>query len=331
MAIIIMDGAENGGRDFWGSFSGAYGGPSVVTASTYGMTGSYCYDIGHWGDWACKSLPAASEYYIAFLWRQTYLGEPMISFRCGSNYLISIRPNVTTGAIEVRSQGASGTIIATGTFFISTNTTYHFQIRCKIHDSTGVVQVKINDVLDASYTGDTKPGTDTNIDNVIFEGSGGNQMRYIDDIIVNNAAWPGVLKIVGLSPHAAGSTTQWTTSVSTPNWECVNEAPPSDTDYVSTATADQIDTYSVGNLPAGVGAIKAVQVFGRVKKETSGSPSKANMVVRTNSTDYFGNTLTLPTAWIGAVGIWETNPSSTGIAWDVTAVNSLQAGIKSLT
>lgn len=72
-----------------------------------------------------------------------------------------------------------------------------------------------------------------------------------DDGVFNDSSgsvqnsYPGEGKVIILRPNGAGASTQWTPSVGS-NWQCVDEVTPNDaTDYVSSNTDEQIDSYAL--------------------------------------------------------------------------------------
>jgi hypothetical protein len=336
MARIFMDGWEHGNATQLWDYNWTGGGAaSVVSASGQGMTGNYCLYLGNVlyvnvG----KNLPSTySEMYFSVLARSTDTGEQtcdLMSFYSGGTCLTTIGDSIGFPCVTV-----GGTIVAYGPIpVVSHISVHHWSGYFKLADSGGRWVVYIDGVLAIDYTGDTKYSTQTTFDRV-YLGQGPSNSRnftHFDDFVLDTTTLPLRPKVISLMPSGAGSSTQWSTSVSTPNWECVNESPPSDTDYVYTDTINLVDTYNLSDLPSDAAQINAVQVGGRAKrKETSGIPAGINLVLRTNSTNYDSSDQRLTLSFKNYTELWNTNPSSTGVAWDVTAINSLQAGIKSIT
>jgi hypothetical protein len=89
---------------------------------------------------------------------------------------------------------------------------------------------------------------------------------WIDDVIFDDSTWVGPSSIQGLVPTGAGATTQFDPSTGS-NYACVDEVPASDTDYIYTNTANDVDTYACGNLTGTINSVKAVQVQARCMQE----------------------------------------------------------------
>ena len=187
-------------------------------------------------------------------------------------------------------------MIATGTAVLNLNQVYHLQFRANIHDTTGIVQVKVDGVVDIDFSGDTKPGTETTINAFQIGQTAVNPMTIqFDNVVIDGAAWPGKTNIQAIRPDGAGNSTQWTPSAGA-NWDCVDEVPASDADNVVTNTNDQVDLYAAGNLVGTVDSVVCVQVQARAVKEGVATPQNLALGVRTGATDYFSSDKVIPTA-----------------------------------
>jgi len=63
------------------------------------------------------------------------------------------------------------------------------------------------------------------------------------------------------------------------NWDCVEEIPYSDADYVSTNVTGKTDLYEVTDLVGSIHSVKCVQVAARSIKEGSPTPRICNWPV----------------------------------------------------
>jgi hypothetical protein len=330
-----MDGWEHGSpTSLWTSNYAAGGTASVVSASTHDMTGTYCLSLG--GELytnVSKTLSSTyTEMYFSFLSKNTegnhYMSDAFNFYSNG----VRLATLGDTGSWLFVTSGATPIAYST-TPLIDHYSTHHYSGYFKLADSGGRWVVYVDGKLAIDFTGDTKPDSNTTFNQVVL-GYGGSSRnhKYFDDFIIDTTTLPLRPKAAILVPTGVGNSTQWTSSVSTPNWECLNEIPASDTDYVWTLSVNTIDTYNLSDLPSDVSAINTIQVYGRAKKKDIllTNPSKIGLVIRTNSTDYVSSDKVLTTSFSYLTESWSTNPSSTGVAWDATAVNSMQIGIKSL-
>jgi len=190
--------------------------------------------------------------------------------------------------------------------------------------SGGTLTVKVNGVVDCTYSGDTTAGLE-NIGRVVFGGSGANQM--MDDIVMDDAAWIGNTYIQAIKPTGAGTTTSWDSTGT--NWSAVDDIPASDADYNYTNVTNEIDTFETSNLTGDVGDIKCVQLTTRIAYEGSPTPTKIRGIIRSGSTDYDTGTDHAPAlSFTTVLDLWETDPNTAGNPFDVTSVNALEIGYK---
>lgn len=321
MARVFIDGFESGKMDLWDIISG----PPSMPMSIEGMYGYACFINSF--QYCKKNLPAAAEYYFAFKYRPyDGLGDTwQVKFYNGSTVLGVLARNEPDNVFKAFA-GDSVTLLATGTLLVPRNVTVFVEVRYKPDSAAGVFQVKINNVLDINFFGNS--GITANIDNVQFGCDIWGQF-YFDDFVVDSAAWPGNSKIVGVVPTGAGSSTQWTPSAGA-NYACVDELPAVDTDFVSVNAVNQIDIYAAGTLLAPVEAVKCVQVQARCLKEGNPTPLNIQLVCRTYLVDYPDNvSKAVPIAARSFSSLWETNPNTLA-AWTKIEVDDMEIGVKSV-
>ena len=129
----------------------------------------------------------------------------MCYFLNGSTQLARVRRNPTTGFLEVRRGTGSGTLLATGTIAVNVGTPLLIEVHYKPHDTAGVFQVRVGGVLDINFNGDTTDGT-TAIDGIRVGGDGGYYSScWFDNVVLDNAAWPGDTLIQAIRPSGPGA------------------------------------------------------------------------------------------------------------------------------
>ena len=146
--------------------------------------------------------------------------------------------------------------------------------------------------------------------------------------MIDNAAWPGNTKIQAIKPAGAGNSTQWTPSAGD-NYACVDEVPPSESDFVSTNTIGHLDLYAAGDLVGTIGSVKCVQLQALAKAEGSPSPHNLQLAVRTNGADYFSGDKAVPSSSTQLSNLWEANPA-TAAPWQEAEVNAMEIGMKAV-
>jgi hypothetical protein len=324
MARIFIDGFESG---TWANWD-VVGGTPVISSLT-GCSGNYC--VRFWiagGNYLWKYISPISTLYAGCLAQFGSGNTRAVRLYDSATVIATIYFDSTNSRLSIY-RGDVSTYLSSslvGSFMI--NTWYHIQFKYKPDPTNGIFQVKIDDVLAIDYTGNTVTSSQTTVDGFRIEPQ---NYAYWDDVVLDDADWPGVSKIAGLAIDGAGDTTEWDPSTGS-NYQCVDEIPASDTDYVSTNTVDKVDVYSLADLPAEASIIKCVAVQARARKSGDSTPQNIAMVVRppTGGTNYAGSDQALPTSYLIFQDLWEQNPYTTS-AWTPAEVNSMQAGIKSST
>lgn len=131
--------------------------------------------------------------------------------------------------------------------------------------------------------------------------------------------------VVALTPTANGTTIQLTPSTGT-NFSNVDEIPPNTTDYNSSGTNDQYDTYIASNLPASAFAVNSVMGYWYAARDGV-VINNARHVVRSGGVDYFGVNRALATTYAPQFYSWNVDPATLA-AWAVANVNAVEDGFQ---
>lgn len=246
--------------------------------------------------------------------------------------------NTTTGFIEIRRTNATGTLLGTssGHTPISANSAWHhIQWKATLHTSTGISVVRFNDVEVLNLSGQVTSSLISNVATIDYHGL---SLASIDDMWVcdgtdgtstqgrANSDFLGDLRVMQHYPTAAGDTTQWTASTGS-NWDCVDEVPPSTTDYVSANTSGNRDLYNITDLTGTITAVYGVRETIYVNK-TDGGSTTLKPVIKENSTVTADSAQGLSTTANGIYGTTKwVKPSNSG-TWSGTDVNNLQVGVE---
>lgn len=324
MARLFIDGFESGSGDLWNLFTGA------INNSYSGRVGTYCAYFSSSQVAQINLSTSKSSLYVAFkaAWSNwmSYNYGSVLQFRNGTTILGSL-----TFMASNQLKANRGFYDATLASFPSvelTDTWAIFEVYYLPHLSNGSFIVKKNGLTVVNVTGvQTAPST-TNIDNVVFGiNNSGCCFPYMDDIILDDANWIGYSAIQKLSPTGAGATTAWDPSTGN-NWDCVEEIPFSDNDYVSTNVSGEVDTYALANLSGTVNSVKSVQVQARCMREGSASQPNIKLVTRPASTDRVSDNKAVSIMTPKSVcNIWTLNPEDSA-AWEASDVNSIEIGVR---
>jgi len=231
--------------------------------------------------------------------------------------------------------------LGTSTSTLSVNTWYYLEIKGTVHDTTGSFEVRVDGTLFGALSGtnvDTRQGATGIWDNVLIRQVTGN-MDFDDYYVCDtsgatNNDFLGNCQIDTLLPQtdavAAGSNASFTPSTGTDHGANVDETNPNgDTDYNSSSTPGQIDSYNYQSMGLS-GTIRGVQVTPYLEKTDAGART-VSVMTRVAGTNYAHSaTFTPATAYQYNYQIFETNPNSSA-AWVVSDVNGAEFGLKIVT
>lgn len=227
-----------------------------------------------------------------------------------------------------------GTDLGGGTTVFSSNTWYYVEIRAYIHDTLGAVEVRVNGVVDQLLTGiDTKNHATLDVAEYLHIRAHTNQATYWDDLYVRTESsssevtggFLGDIKIKPYYPNADGTYTAMTCSTGTTHNTLVDEATPNTTDYVSSSTALQKDSYGFQDASE-TGSIKAVQLNAYCYKIDSGFRG-VDVFVKSGATEQFATSKPLSTTQKYALKVWEQDPN-TSADWSQTNLNAAEFGVR---
>lgn len=304
-----------------------------ATSTSPVRSGAYSFRIGGGNSANYKDLPSAySELYIRFGWYKANndTNQQICAWAYGGTYLGCLKINGGYLCLYT----STGTLVASSSFYPLSNTWYLLELRVKIADSGGVLNLKVDGTSILTYTGDTKPGTDTTINRFYFGVS--NNYWYHDDIAINDTSgaadnsWCGDGKIIALTPNGNGDVSQLTGSDgdSTDNYLHVDEAvSDGDTTYTQSESADNYDLYNLTNCGLSHVTINRVWVEARAR-DTVADGGNCQLGLKTTS-EYWSSNISLLTTYTKQVlGTFYTTNPYTGSAWTTTQLDGLQAGFK---
>ncbi len=192
-----------------------------------------------------------------------------------------------------------------------------------VSDSGGKLDLLINGNVEHALTTDTKPGASSIIDFLRFyiTGSSVGDDFVIDDLTMSESAAPGDIRYISKVPDGDSAVT-WTRSAGGTNFSLVDEIPPSDADYVETATNTNQDLYTLADYSLS-NTIKHIVQWIRGFSTPSGGEFK--MQVKSGATTSEETTSGLAAAVEYVSRILETDPD-TLLAWNTTGFNAALVG-----
>ena len=229
----------------------------------------------------------------------------------------------------------NGTTLATSTNSILVDIWYYLELKVTIDNSpNGQATLKVNGVTWASVVnGDTQATANASANQVKCNHVLATSSTLYDDLYVcddqgsYNKDFLGDVRVECIMPDGAGATADWDPSAGA-NYECVDEIPPdSDTTYVSTATATEVDTYEFDDVTPTTGTVLAVVTYMFARKDDAGA-RVINSVVRPVATDYAsGASHSVGDSYAYYSDIYEENEEVAGV-WTIATVNASEFGVK---
>lgn len=228
--------------------------------------------------------------------------------------------------------------VATGTKVLTDGQTYNIQIRIKIHDTTGSIQVKIDGIQDINYDNqDTKPGSDADVNEFQFGNTGiatGGGTCKFDDFILNdtttgvNNSFPGIRYIYPCLPTGdSSSNNAWSKSTGSNGWQLVDERPHNTTDYVFSGTNGQQQgfTHAASGVPS-TSTVKSVRFDYAALKVSSG---QIKVGCRSNTTESLSAALDLGTAYEIRSAYFEQDPHTTS-DWTISGADAAESLVEAV-
>lgn len=213
------------------------------------------------------------------------------------------------------------------------------EVRVKIDDTNGAVEFKYEGRVIRTFNGNTK-GSGTvprRLALSLLTPGNTNQQAYWDDIAINTVSgtahnsWCGDGYILPIRPNANGDSSQWYDQGDSQanNYQAVDEtSSDSDTTYVKSTAADQVDLYNLTDITLPQGhVINAVQAYA-VARTVTAEGDTLEIGAKLDSTTDWASPEVLNTSYVLFPGpIMEKGPGD--VAWSETNINALQIGIRS--
>jgi hypothetical protein len=260
----------------------------------------------------------------------TALNSNLLALRAGGTVVAAVRL-VTSGANTVwRVVNSAGTTLATGTTPIVTGSGVWYYLELKVHVSAtvGTVELRLNGASTAECSATGVNTGASNIDNVLIAGTSGFTDHDDTYVVDTSGSSPtntflGDARVETSYPTANGANTAWTGAFG----DVDDASPNDDTDYISSSTPGDRETYTITDISVSTGVVYAVQTNLVARKDDAGVRTIAP-VIRISGTDYDGTTTAgLSTSYLGYQQIYDRLDPS-GAAWSIATVNAMEAGVK---
>ena len=226
------------------------------------------------------------------------------------------------------------TLLGTTSDGIPQNSWTWLSVKYVCDQTTGVVEVKINNSTVLTYSGNTQNGAVSQVHRpMIRSGSGSlDGALNIDNLVIATglSTDPPLpeCRIFGAVVPTSNFNVQFTPNAGT-NWSNVNEIGPNDdTSYNYSNTVGATDVF-VCAPPTLTGVIPAVKVNFRARKDDAGVRELAP-IIRPGTTNHQGSAIEITSNYFNRGSVWQTNPD-TGQAWNPSDIANLKFGYKIVT
>ena len=331
--IIWMDGFdENGSTGDKYTVGGETSGGSISTDGAFSYGRSCLLPSG-----AYISKGLGSNYTVVFL----HAHIKIAASSTGDKQLFVFRDeanNVSQFEVQVGYDGVSAyklklyrgsTLVATSTAGIPVGIWTALSIRYVCNSSTGECSAQINGASAVSFTGNTQNGGAAQVNRVLINNATGVNVGIDNWVLATGLSTDAILpecRIYGAVVPTGNSSVQFTPNAGS-NWSNVNEIPANeDASYNYMASPGYKDVFTC-SPPALTGAILAVKVNFRARKDDANSIQCA-AVIQPGSTPYTSPAMPLYTTYFEQGAIWQTNPA-TSAAWTPSDLASLKFGYAS--
>lgn len=316
-----------------GSMSHLEGAQLTVSTSYGRLAGRYGMSL--WATPTFKNIPASDEIYYRAAFNCSYASSTNeLRFRNFTTTHCHLNMNGPAGYITFTP--ATGAAVNSALGVIRVEQWFLLEVHCKIHDTLGIFEVKVDGETVISVVGtapvpcDTRSGATTTIDNVYWYGFGKiTDIAICDTLGAVNNTWIGNGYGSCIVPNADGDSSQFTGSDADKvnNWNLVDEVPWSTTDYVQDNVVGEKDLYNMTS--PGLAANEycnciTTRAIAKLDQEGDGG---LQMGIKT-ATEAWAAASPLPSdSWKTLSQLNEVDPDDS-LAWDGTKLDAIQAGVK---
>lgn len=255
--------------------------------------------------------------------------QTFFELRDGATTQVDLRLT-STGAIKATRNGTS---LGTSAFTMSPSTWYYLEVKIVVDNSVGSVEVRVGQSTKLNLTSqDTQETANATADRIRYLL---NNVGIIGDLYILDGGgaslndFQGESRMLLMVPNASGNYTQWTVSGATNNFQAVDETDPNDdTDYNSTSTTGNKDTFGFTNLPTS-GAVVCATTALYSRRDDAG-PRQIRELCRSGGSDFSGVTQTIQSTYAFYAEARLVDPN-TGSTWTQGNLESAEFGYELVT
>ncbi len=201
------------------------------------------------------------------------------------------------------------------------------RVTCKLvlHATNGEFTTWYDNVQQATFLGDTIELTGASaIDNVYWNVAGLTAIQYVSEVVVADVHTIN-MRVSTHAPTADGNATDWTG-----DWSDVDENDESAADTLSSDSADDVETMNLADY-AGDTTLVVLDLFVSASAVRGAiGPQNLQLMVRENVSEAFSSNNVLTDVFTTYTQSFPVNPD-TSAAWTISELDTMQAGVKSIT
>lgn len=303
------------------------------TLTTASRTGSHCLQLAanSTNQQLARSLPVQPAVAgVGCAIQPTTNGETAAG-ACG------VRLGHATGTFRAVVNSVNGISLYNGSTLLASSApallainTYTW-LELKANSTEGTLEARVNGIPAVSASGLTF-GPLTNFG--VGKTSGATTARFDDVVVWDNSDtvnndWIGDTFVLVAPPTADGAINEWAASTGTDRWALIDEAAPSETDFISAAAVGQANEFAHAALNLPAGSVAAIGVQARAYKNDAGASSVILGIASGSQTSMSGE-LALSTGVVGHAHIANRNPNG-NVPWTQSAAQAARLRVQRVT
>src|SRR5262245_28674149 len=182
MALLFVDGFDHYTTAQitrkWTSTQG-----SVATTSTNARNGvGQCMQFSGSTTWIQKGLPTRQTVVVGVAFRlNAWASTSAIIFglATGATAQLTITLNSSL-QMQIRVGTNSGTVVATSTAALTVGTWYYLEFKATVSNTTGSVELRVNGVTVATFSGDTSNSATESVDRIVLHSDANGNISSTD-------------------------------------------------------------------------------------------------------------------------------------------------------
>lgn len=198
---------------------------------------------------------------------------------------------------------------------------YKIDLEVISYGASGTVNLYVGGSLVATYTGNVAVSGITNLDTVVIQGNHTNYAGFSEIIVASEDT--RAMSLATAPPSGAGSTDQWTGA-----YTDVDEITIDDSTPIYTNSTGKDEQFTVGSLPSGTFAVRAVMRVARASSTAGATATQVAPGFNISGTVYDQGLQATTTSWETLQALYSQNPA-TSANWTTSDIGSLESNERS--